>query len=106
MKGYQAQITFNPEWAAYSFKYFEKKEDAEKYADEQLAYEEKMLGKKGFKRIVELEILKCPNSYCENYMEPGDRECLRCDKIRFDAEQEHWAELREDAEIEANYHSH
>lgn len=84
VNGYRAEITFNPEWTAYSFKLFDKKEDAEAYIKLQLAHEEKMLGKKGYSRVEEVELERCPHRWCHNWMEAGDRECISCDHIRGD----------------------
>lgn len=93
MLGYKGMTTFNPKWTAYSFKLFDKKEDAEKYVHEQLIREERFLDKQGFSKVEECEIEKCPNSYCDKFMEAGDRECLSCDHIRADVEYDHQTDV-------------
>ena len=93
-KGWMVKMTGNPKWTAYSYRLFNRKSDAKKYAIAETERLEKIMKKPQYYRVVPANLKHCRT--CGDIMlDDGDFECLRCEKIRDDARHDFYPEEME-----------
>lgn len=80
-KGFVVKSTANPKWTAYSAHYFPTKHQAKKFAENEKKRMERLTGMRFYYRVEQVDLKKCK---CGAFMETGEVECSRCEKLRGD----------------------
>lgn len=86
VKGFKVEISRFKDFNSKVYSYYVSKIEARKRKKELLKlFRETMNGLKWFGRVVEVELFKCNNEWCNELTEEEDSVCEGCDKLLADS---------------------